>query len=182
MSSVPICFLDTETTGLDAARHEVWEVAIIRREPGRRDGQTWSCLISDVDLRTADPFALKVGRFYDRHPRYNGRERESQFVMDKHAAAARIFDLTRDAYLAGINPSFDERFLRELLLEFGHQPTWSHHKIDALPLAAGHLKIAPPWKSDEVMARLGVRIDEHRRHTALGDAQLSMFAYDTIFR
>lgn len=29
----PLVFLDTETTGLDPYRHDIWEVAAVRRDP-----------------------------------------------------------------------------------------------------------------------------------------------------
>ena len=63
--SDPIVFLDTETTGVHPGR-KVWEVGMIRREPSGREREI--SLMVDVDLSKADPFGLRVGRFYDRHP------------------------------------------------------------------------------------------------------------------
>lgn len=62
---VPLCFADTETTDI-GHRRLPWEIAVIRREPDgtRREYHAFVA----VDLSDASPFALKVGRFYDRHP------------------------------------------------------------------------------------------------------------------
>lgn len=54
----PLCFIDTETTGVHPDR-QVWEVAMIRRQDGREQEVTF---FVDVDLALADPFGLKVGR------------------------------------------------------------------------------------------------------------------------
>lgn len=64
--SAPLCFVDCETDGVHPGR-QPWEVAIIRREP---DGpQDVVRFFVELDLSTADPFGLRVGRFYHRHPR-----------------------------------------------------------------------------------------------------------------
>lgn len=75
-----LVFLDTETTGLDPDRHEIWEVGcVVREEPteqersaAARAGKTidvdrreyvWQL---PVDLSKADPIALNVGQFFTR--------------------------------------------------------------------------------------------------------------------
>ncbi len=60
----PLCFIDTETTGIHPDR-QVWEIAMIRREDSREQEAVF---FVDVDLKLADPFGLKIGGFYDRHP------------------------------------------------------------------------------------------------------------------
>ena len=57
---------------------------------------------------------------------------------------------------------------------------WHYHLVDVEALAAGKLGIAPPWKSDELSAALGVTITEDDRHTALGDAKWAMRIYDAV--
>lgn len=60
----PLVFIDTETDGIHPGRR-VWEVAMIRRDD--RGEQERSFFVS-IDLRSADPYGLQVGGFYDRHP------------------------------------------------------------------------------------------------------------------
>jgi hypothetical protein len=54
-----VVFLDTETTGLDPDRNEIWDLAFIR------DGKEYEYKFSP-DLTRADPIALKIGHFYER--------------------------------------------------------------------------------------------------------------------
>jgi hypothetical protein len=62
----PICALDCETDGLGWSR-AAWEVGLIRRTP---DGhEVPKTMFLDIDLKRADPKALEIGGFYDRHPR-----------------------------------------------------------------------------------------------------------------
>jgi hypothetical protein len=63
--SAPIVFADTETTDI-GPRRLAWELAMIRREPGGTRSEFQAYI--EVDLSDANPFALGVGRFYDRHP------------------------------------------------------------------------------------------------------------------
>lgn len=90
-----LCFIDTETTGLDADRHEVWEVAVVLRgrppDPLTRELLEHLSKPADpgsaasivpvvagapedemyvwqlpVDLGRADPAALDIGYFHER--------------------------------------------------------------------------------------------------------------------
>ena len=53
-------FIDTETTGLDPDRHAIWEVALITPDGNEH---VWQF---PVDEMSADPFALDIGRYWDR--------------------------------------------------------------------------------------------------------------------
>lgn len=55
-----LAFIDTETTGLDPDRHGIWEVALII---GERE-HVWQFPIHET---AADPFALKLNGYWDRH-------------------------------------------------------------------------------------------------------------------
>lgn len=88
-----LCFIDTETTGLDPVLHEVWEVAVILRgrvvdplvaellehlsSPPADAASTVPVILREpgdemyvwqlpVDLARADPMALNVGHFHER--------------------------------------------------------------------------------------------------------------------
>ena len=152
--TAPLVFLDTETTSL-AANRRAWEVAMIRVEPGDVDGigRGISFFISDVDLRHADPQALKVGRFYDRYPKYapnlpdaGGRAANLEAKLaaiaslrSEYAAAVTIEQWTRGAILVGSNPGFDKEVVEPMLYRAGLTPAWHYRPTDVATLAAGFL-------------------------------------------
>lgn len=202
--AAPLCFIDTETTGVHPGR-EVWEIAMIRRDDGRPDREV--CFFVDVDLSGADPFGLNVGRFYERHPtgRWiaglggpidmpHGGERGDH--LDTYNAALTIAKYTHGAHLVGAVPNFDAETLAPLLRGEHLIPSWHYHLIDVEPLAVGwlHGHAAAmgtpadvvtasnlPWKSDELTRACGVEpATEDERHTALGDARWAMRLYDAV--
>ncbi|MFR9767092.1 hypothetical protein [Nocardia sp. SC052] len=197
--TAPLCFLDTETDGVHPGR-KAWEVAMIRREPDGTQHQTQFFI--DIDLETADPFGLRVGRFYERHPygRYLagtipdfcfGIKDDGEFLRPRDAAH-NIARFTHGAHLIGIVPSFDTEVLANLLREQHLTPAWHYHLIDVETLAMGWLHawdrqteevFAPPlpWKSEDVSRSIGVEPpSEQMRHTAMGDADWAMRMWDRI--
>jgi hypothetical protein len=198
--SAPIVFMDTECDGLRPDR-KVWEVAIVRREPDGRETE-WQAFV-DIDLSTAEPFGLKVGRFYERHPA--GRElsgldqprdeRGPGWIGTAHAAR-RVARLTHGAHVVGAVPSFDTNVLDGLLRGHGLIPAWHYHLIDVEVLAVGYLAgrgktvvnkdgntrlRTPPYSSDELTEALGVEsAADDERHTAMGDVRWVMRMYDAI--
>lgn len=153
MSTVkaPIVFTDTETDGVHPGR-QAWEVAMIRREPDGTERET--AFFVDVDLSTADPFGLQVGRFYERHPvgRFIARDamyardarpprahRDSPSFKTRAEAAAAVAQWTHGAHVVGAIPSFDTFTLDPLLREHGLIPSWHYHIVDVEALAVGFL-------------------------------------------
>lgn len=193
--SAPVCFIDTETTGLDPDRHQIWEVALIT--PDARE-HVWQF---PVDEMTADPFALKIGRYWDRRWPEGIREvSDLDAIYEAHSQKSRrknfpsqgraikpgknwcehFRELTAGLHLAGAVVSFDEERLRRLLHRNGVLHRWHYHLVDVEALASGKLGVAPPWKSDDLSAALGVTVSEEDRHTALGDAKWAMRIYDAV--
>ena len=121
--SAPIAFVDCETTGLDPDQHQIWEVALIT--PDARE-HVWQF---PVDEMTADPFALNIGRYWDRcwpagirevsdldaiYEAHSEKSRRKNFPSQGRAIKpdadwCRHFrDLTAGLHLAGAVVSFDE--------------------------------------------------------------------------
>lgn len=197
-------FIDTETTGLDPDRHAIWEVALITPDGNEH---VWQF---PVDEMSADPFALDIGRYWDRrwsddndvpvltaiygaHERRSRRKNfpdEGRAIRPSRVWAQHFRDLTAGCHLAGAVVSFDEERLRRLLRSLGVLPRWHYHLIDVEALAVGYLMREPvragfdgsmlPWKSDELSAELDVTVSEEDRHTALGDAKWAMRVYDAV--
>ena len=109
-----LAFCDTETTGLDPDRHEIWEVGLIlREEDGRETQHHW---FLPVDLGRADAFALNIGHFHERHPDGGGVPKGTDVYTTFLGEFARDFaDLTRGAHLVGAVVSFDAERLTKLL-------------------------------------------------------------------
>ncbi|MCA1569339.1 MAG: hypothetical protein LC798_03245 [Chloroflexi bacterium] len=151
--TAPVAFLDTETTGLDPERHTIWEVALITPDGRER---VWQFPVNEVE---ADPFALDIGRWWDRrwstdnevsridaiYEAHNEKSRRKYFPDEGKAILplddwCRHFrNLVGTSHLCGAVPSFDEERLRKLLLSQGVRPRWHYHLIDVEPLAAGCL-------------------------------------------
>lgn len=160
-----LVYLDSETTGLDPDRHEMWELAII-------DGDNeWEWQLP-VDLSRADPSALRIGRFYDRRGalpgvpsgevhvgagvrlrRYNGGEwrRLGDGSKAIQKEAQNVAGLLDGAHVVGAIPWFDcghGGFVSRWLRAHGQQNTCHYHLIDVEALAVGYLH--GRWKFGEI--------------------------------
>ena len=186
-----LAFVDCETTGLDPDRHEVWEVGLILREvpPADRIPTATNIAAADVEshwllpvhrLGQADPRALEIGRFHERHPQGHYRPDAVDDVTMPDVFAAEFAKLTRGAHLVGAVISFDEERLRRLLQANGACPEWHYHLVDVEALVAGRYGLEPPWDSHQLGERAGVVPDEATRHTALGDARWARDMYDRM--
>ena len=175
-----VVFIDTETTGLDPDRHEIWDIALVYEEDG-----VWKeyQAFLPVDLGKADFRALSIGHFYERYPntRQSTRPPVDGYTPFPHALPE-IEKLTRGKHLAGAVVSFDEERLRKLFQRQGYCPGWHYHLIDVESLAAGKLGYYPPWKSETLSETLGIDPDNFERHTASGDAWWAKAIYDKVMQ
>jgi hypothetical protein len=186
-----ICYVDTETTSL---RHDrrAWEIAVIVRAPGKPDVEhSWFVDSGDLDLGSADLMSLKIGRFYERHPDLLFQSNPHGCIPDvtrcrsEREVMGHVERITRGAHLVGAVPNFDADVLGARMRAHGICPSWHYHLCDVENLAVGYLAgrgevIAPPWKSDDLAAALGLSVSEDERHTALGDARFARAIYDAV--
>jgi DNA polymerase III epsilon subunit-like protein len=148
-----ICFVDCETTGLDPDRHAIWEVALITPDGNEH---VWQF---PVDEMAADPFALNIGRYWDRRWGTDNEVKPWDAVYDAHTPKSRrknfpdegrairpgldwcrhFRDLTAGCHLAGAVVSFDEERLRRLLHRNEILHRWHYHLVDVEALAVGYL-------------------------------------------
>ena len=177
-----IVFVDTETTGLDPDRHEVWDIAIVYP-----DGREWNQLIEAEHLETADPTALRLNHYYSFFPSVKASTGSSstriasQLPLQRMAVAEDVAHRLAGMHLVGAVPSFDDRFLERFLRGYGYAPAWHYHLVDIETLAAGKLGMEPPYDSEQLSLALGVLPERFARHTALGDARWAAAMYGAIF-
>lgn len=176
-----LAFVDTETTGLDPDRHEIWEVGLIVDEHAHH----W---FLPVDLGRAEPIALRIGGYHERARGrdgtgyYKGPTMDTGVTVAVDEFARRFADLTRGRHLVGAVISFDEERLRKLLRANGSCPEWHYHLVDVEALVAGKLGIEPPWDSEALSRAVGIDPESYDRHTAMGDARWAQELYDAVMR
>lgn len=198
-------WLDCETTGLHDDRR-AYEVGLIRRRPGRPDDElAWFIDIEDCDMASAEPIALEVGRFWQRHPQAHlvplvGKLADvtpelpdtppSEPVFREREVLQVVAELTAGkAYIMGSNPAFDTQTLAARMAVYGITPDWHYHPIDVPDRAAGWLagqgRPVPAnekgdEKSDLIAKACGVDPALYARHEALGDCRLFRDLWDAI--
>jgi hypothetical protein len=195
--SAPVCFVDTETTGLHPDKHQIWEVALITPNG---DEHVWQFPVEDE--MAADPFALDIGRYWERRwstdndvspinaiwDAHNSKSRRKNFPDEGRAVAPGsawcqwFRDLTAGLHICGAVPSFDEERLRRLLNAHGVLHRWHYHLIDVEALVAGTLGLPPPWNSRELGEAVGVVQSDEAKHTALGDARWAKAIYEAVMQ
>lgn len=203
MTGQRLIFLNTETTGLDSDRHEVWEVAYIVRDAERDDVEHCAQLpVSFLDC--ADPMALRISGFWERRlvaDYFSGDAGPVvRFTNDRNASVAvgawamAFCRLLAGATIVGAVPDFDVRFLSAFLRRHGLPWTAHYHLCDVENLAVGFLaaqsvtrgafypEVRPPWDSDKLAGALGVKLGDDARHTALGDARWARDMYDAVMK
>jgi len=112
-----LIFLDTETTGLDPEKHEVWEIAwAINDSPIQVE-------ILVHSLKTANSLSLDVNGYLSRYP--NGARSDGPMVD------LRVRQVLGGNTLVGANPAFDAAFLQK---RWGAAP-WHYRMIDVESMA-----------------------------------------------
>ena len=152
-------YLDTETTGLDADRHQVWEIAYaVNDEPAR------SARVPHGAVGAAR-VALEVGQYYER----GGYQ---HFAWDRHFEWELIEDFEdhAPATLVGANPAFDAAMLKA---RWGGRTPWHYRLFDIEAYATGALGYDKPQSLKTIVADLrerGFEITEPD-HTAANDVE-----------
>lgn len=187
----PLASTDLETTGLDPARHDAWEIAIVRHDvDGYIREHLWQKRPSEQALLEADPEALRISRYHERMAVPAGAE-AIDMISGETLTLGELFKeihrLLDGAILIGSNVgAFDADFLRRML---GSAP-WHYRPVCAATLAAGFLYSAEPgampgegypFSTGHVSRHMGVRQPgPDERHTALADARWALDLYETV--
>lgn len=165
-----ICFIDTETLGLDPYA-PIWEFAAWR---DNADGSS-QFVTYFIDHDDAEEWLPDLPESFqqDYRARY---DKSASFARD--AAAEDIHHITKGAVIVGCNPGFDldSQRLVALLEQNDVKPEWHYHPLDTASMALARLAAegrlpAGPWKSDELSRLIGVDPADYPRHTAMGDVK-----------
>lgn len=190
-----LAFIDVETTSTRPERR-AWEIGIIVARPGSPTVEQFHTFIraDDLELEHADPYALRIGRFHDRHPLMTkqpimGYEDPWETQGTREDEAYRQVEwLTRGAQLVGWDVHFDAQTIDFRMRAAGIAPSFDYHHINLPDLAAGYLigrygkewmadmtKVVGPrprWMKSEIREHLGIAPqDPWSEHTAMGDAR-----------
>jgi len=162
-----LCFIDLETTGLDASRHEVLEVAVLRVDA--RSLQVlaeYEARVQPARLADAHPEALAVCGYSDE---------EWRNALPLQEVLATVTPLLAGTLVAGHNTSFDWGFLVEAYRRTELSlPSVDYHRLDTASLAW------PLLATGEVeslsLNALARRFGLHRPspHRAMADARCAL--------
>lgn len=197
MPSKKIVFLDVETTGTDPRIHELWEIGLIVRTGDQEEKYSW--LVRPEDMSTADPYALRIGGYYERWP---------AALVDKIWSSVQVLPVQTDkpspncspasvaqevarlldgAHIVAANPAFDTAFLQKFLRANGECGCWSYRMDNIESIVRGWLAACDLQGSAEAMSGLheaaravDVEPDLFETHTAIGDAELVAEIYDRV--
>jgi len=180
MKKKNLAFVDLETTGLDAEKHEIIEIGAIIARQIPRDGRGNDLeIIGELDLKvkpehleTSDPEALKINGF---------NEMDWMFAVDLASAMKVFADKTDGAILVAQNVSFDWLFLEKAFVKTGIENKMDYHRLDLLSMAYAKLY------HDEHAQRFSLRalcehfgIKNERAHSAMADIRAEFEVYKRL--
>lgn len=172
VSDSDLCFIDTETTSLNPHTRVAWEVALIRVTPeGDVKRKVFQVELTNRETAQADPESLEICGFDDRYDPLEAHSRQD--------AARFIREFTDDAIVLGMVPDFDTLGLQNILDYVGDLGQWYYQLVDVDNVAFGMLRalgydLSLPVDTDAVLGILGINAEDYEKHTALGDAELTM--------
>lgn len=164
-----LCFIDTETTGLDPRIHQPYEVSWWR-EDEPEPHTDWI----EHTLEYADPKALEVGRYWDRcaHAAMPGGYMRT---VGPRTLSLVLGDVT----LVGSNPAFDAAMLTRVI----GAPVWHHRMIDVSNVAMIVFDRPRPMGLAEIREWLansaGIEVPAPD-HTAEGDVRTTKAVYEAL--
>ena len=160
-----LCFIDTETTGLDPRIHQPYEVCW-----WRDDEESPRTVDLPHSLLYADQQALNIGGYYDRH------KRPFEDSDERHATG--LMKALRSVTLVGSNPAFDAAMLTRVI----GTPVWHHRMIDVSNVAMVVYGDDRPIGLAAIAERLRAAdwdIPEPD-HTAEGDVRTTRAVYEAL--
>jgi len=159
----PLCFIDTETTGLDARIHQPYEVCVWREDVAHPHTERLPHTLDFADMQ-----ALKIGKYAERDFFPNADDDPVPFLV------ASLTGVT----LVGSNPAFDAAMLTRVI----GTPVWHHRLINVAEGAMWVFNWDRPKGLADVAKRCrdeGYDIPEPD-HTAEGDVRTTRAVYEAL--
>ena len=159
-----LCFVDTETTGLDARVHEPYEVCY-----WREDSDAPRTLHLPHTLHYADGGALRIGGYFDR---------DFEPFPDSGRSRVELMRVLHGCTLVGSNPAFDAAMLTRYI----GTAVWHHRLVN---VSEGGMWVfgwdRPRGLADVATAcrERGYEIPEPD-HTAEGDVRATRAVYEAL--
>lgn len=176
-----LAWVDTETTGLDAKKHRVIEIAIVitDAELVEKDAFESKIWLSPEDRLIAEPIALEVNKYNEEE--WKDAPKSSRELWKK------VFEMTRGRNFSGQNPEFDTNFVAAEMFRYGITRTgWFRRLLDTQPFGQivgrqHNLRTAKGAITNSLIpiynALGGPPLPEHR---AMGDIRRAIYIYDTF--
>lgn len=163
MFKQPFVVLDLETSGIDAKKDDIIEVAMIRYENGK-ETERYDALIK-VDYSLPKMITMITG-ITDAELKEKGQEKAVVFKE--------ISRILKDAYLICHNTAFDHGFLFTKGVKMNLMG-----QMDTIPLAQILVPQAASYSLESLTDDLGV---EHvHRHRAMGDVEATLGLFKKLW-
>lgn len=180
MKTHNLAFIDVETTGLDADRHELIEVGCVLAKQVSREGKgpalevldEFEYKIAPEHLETADPESLAI----------NGYKTENWTNAISLADAMEKFsERVRGASFVAHNAFFDYEFIDHAFKKTGVKNFMHYHRLDTVSIAFA--KLYDQTEVEKFSLRFLCEyfgIENKNAHTALSDARATFEVYKRL--
>jgi len=187
-----LCAIDTETTGLDAAYHEIWQIAILPLDSDIKPRK--DVLPFFIEMRPEHPErvsegALKLNRDGLLTACGRGHDPEKAKDMLQTWIAKLGLPVTKGGYPKRIIPlgqnyAFDIGFIKKWLGISMYDEFFDYHYCDTM-IAANYLNDRAAWHAEKVpFSKINLtylastlKIPHDRAHDALADCQITAAVY-----
>ena len=161
VKNAPISFIDLEMTGLEAMKHEIVEIGLVKVSPADLSIiETWDSKVKPEHLETNDPEALKISG-------YNEELWKSAISLKEMMEILAL--KVQKTVLAGFNISCDYAFLDAAVTKTGIPLDFHRRVLDVNPYASAKLGYDFGSKGLGTLSKdYGINLESH--HTALADA------------
>ena len=170
----PLCFVDTETTGLDPTVAEVIEIAIIRREPDGKESRYYTLVLPE-NIEEASPKALEINGYAENPTRWKDAPPMSK-------VGPQILAFLEGGVLVGHTVAFDGRMLAAHLKRAGVEGRVPYYKIDTVTLVYEHLFPKGLKRASMGADREFLGWSAEGAHTASKDTDDAMRLFDLLWR
>lgn len=177
MKKYRLAFIDTETTGLDADKHEIIELACVIADQIERPGR-------GPELKLVEEFEMKIKPTHIENAeaealRINGyNESDWLFAVDLKNAMEHLSTKAQGAIMVAHNLTFDNAFIERAFQKTGVKNLMHFPKIDTISVAFGRLYDKPEIDRYSLRALCEYfGIENKKAHTALADTQALYHVY-----